>query len=234
MPSGITPGCGSGVVFQQPARAKIFERYASTLRHLSRYRGSDGRGYDSIVIVAHSLGTVISADLLRFLLANDDPELHALGFGEEGNLRPADAKSNRIPIKMLTMGSPIRQLLNRFFPHLYDWVRPKPDNGLRPLAAAAGASPPPSIAEFAPPSPEGLGVTEWVNMYRSGDYVGRSLWLDEWYNRTAGGADGGEYPETAYASVIQGRTEMCIGAGAHTHYWDDTAPEVANMLDKMI
>ncbi len=30
------------------------------------------------------------------------------------------------------------------------------------------------------------------------------------------------------------RSEGCIGAGAHTHYWDDTAPMVAAELDQLI
>jgi hypothetical protein len=30
------------------------------------------------------------------------------------------------------------------------------------------------------------------------------------------------------------RVEECIGAGAHTHYWDDTAPEVGAMLDGFV
>jgi hypothetical protein len=50
-------------------RATIFERYVSTLRYLRTYRGDDAenKGYDSIVIVAHSLGALISADLLYYL-----------------------------------------------------------------------------------------------------------------------------------------------------------------------
>jgi hypothetical protein len=30
------------------------------------------------------------------------------------------------------------------------------------------------------------------------------------------------------------RREACIGPGAHTHYWDDTAPDVAAFLDDLI
>jgi hypothetical protein len=49
-------------------RARICARYVSLLRHLCQWKAvSDGRGYDSIVIFAHSQGTVITADLLRFL-----------------------------------------------------------------------------------------------------------------------------------------------------------------------
>jgi len=27
---------------------------------------------------------------------------------------------------------------------------------------------------------------------------------------------------------------MCIGAGAHTHYWDQSAPDIAEKLDDLI
>src|ERR1700683_179602 len=71
----------------------------------------DGRGYDSIVIVAHSLGTLISADLLRFLFAEGDPELWPLGLATKrrGGKKSQNSQHGKIPIKLLTMGSPIRQ-----------------------------------------------------------------------------------------------------------------------------
>lgn len=209
-------------------RAKIVERYVSLLRYIARYRGPDGRGYDSVVIVAHSLGTLISADLLRFLKAAGDPELASLGLAGEDV-----PNQGGVSIKFLTMGSPIRQLLNRFFPYLYDWVRDEPDNGLGPLPHPV-LNPPPNIAPGALPDPAELGVIQWVNTYRSGDYVGRSIWLDEWYCRTPGTATGGRYPEPIYSATAGTRCEMCIGAGAHTHYWDDTAPDVAERLNSLI
>jgi hypothetical protein len=204
-------------------RARIFERYVSLLRHVARYQ-ERGRGYDAVVIVAHSLGSVISADLLRFLHHNaSDPELSMLGYGP-----PAD---RRIPIKLFTMGNPLRQLLNRFFPYLYDWVRSSPDNGSTPLPPPLAQ--PPQNLDAVPPDPADLGVEVWANAYRSGDYVGRSLWLDEWYRRTATGT--GIYPEPVQVVREDNRrAEMCIGAGAHTHYWDDTAPDIASQLNQLI
>jgi hypothetical protein len=209
-------------------RAKIAERYVSLLRYVARYRGPDGRGYDSVVIVAHSLGALISADLLRFLKIEGDPALDVFGLdGKDGK----DDKQ-RICINFLTMGNPTRQLLNRFFPYLYDWVRDEPDNGLSPLPDLTLEAPP--IPPNALPDPYELGVKKWVNVYRSGDYVGRSLWLDEWYRRTNGPLDKGQYPQEICIVSSGPREEACIGAGAHTRYWDDTAPDVADLLNKLI
>lgn len=214
-------------------RAKIVERYVSLLRYLVRYRDPvDGRGYDSIVIVAHSLGSLISADLLRFLHAEGDEALAPLGLAGE-----FQQSQGGISLKLLTMGNPTRQLLNRFFPYLYDWVRDNPDNGIEALpvpVAISSSAPPQAIAAGALPDPEELGLTAWVNAYRSGDYVGRSLWLTEWYRRTDGTDSAGEYPEPLYVASSGGRSEACIGAGAHTHYWDDTAPDVAEQLNALI
>jgi hypothetical protein len=206
-------------------RAKIFERYASLLRYVAQFRGPDARGYDSVVIVAHSLGSLISADLFRLLHAQrNDPELSTLGFGP---VPPA----NRVPIQLFTMGNPLRQLLNRFFPYLYSWVREHPDNGLQPLPRPS-TIPPNTISAEALPDPAHLGIDRWLNAYRTGDYVGRSLWLDEWYQRTAAGT--GIYPAPILTAVGVRRLEFCIGAGAHTHYWDDTAPDIADRLNQLI
>jgi pimeloyl-ACP methyl ester carboxylesterase len=211
---------------QETPRAKIFERYVSTLRYLAQFRDENGYGYDSVVIVAHSLGSLITADLLLFLRDQGDPEL-AL-FGLAGN-----QEQGTIPLQLLTMGSPIRQLLNRFFPYLYDWARSEPDNSLYPLPAPTMV-PPPAIGVAALPNPKGLAVTKWVNVYRSGDYVGRSLWLDEWYFRTDPKLNNGRYPNPIHVATNDTCSEMCIGAGAHTHYWDDTAPDVAEILNSLI
>ena len=151
-------------------RARISGRYVSLLRYLA------ARRYDALVIVAHSQGTVITADLLRFLrgTAGDDPQLAGLG---------------ALPVYFLTMGCPLRDLYALRFPRLYHWA--------------------------ASPDPAGLGVRQWTNAYRSGDYIGRSLWPHEHADDAS-------------------RVEFCIGAGAHTHYWDGTAPMIADALDRLI
>ena len=200
-----------------PPRARIFERYMSTLRYIDTFVDpADGRGYDEIVIVAHSLGALISGDLLHFLQSRYSIE-----------------EQISTPSKLLTIGNPTRQLLNRFFPYLYDWVRAQPDNGARPLPAPQLTAPA-SIPGAQLPHPQELGLDRWVSAYRSGDYVGRSLWLDEWYFRTPKDADPRTTPPLLVESEDGTRAEMCIGAGAHTHYMDDTAPDIAWMLDQLI
>ena len=225
--------------------ARILERYASLFRYLSNYSES-GRGYDACVIVAHSLGTTITADILRVL--------HRQACGEEGDrlaassLGPLDSElrgifgrtagkgstgQSRVPLYLFTMGSPLRQLMNRFFPHRFWWVRDEPDNGRAPLPDAAPTLPRDKVAGR-DPSPAKLGVQQWSNAYRSGDYVGRGVWLDEWYQRTDGKPGSGGYPEPISFSADATRWEACIGLGAHTHYWDGTAPDIATRLDELI
>jgi hypothetical protein len=78
-------------------RSRIFARYVSLLRYLAT------QDYDGIVIVAHSQGAVITADVLRFL--QRDPACFQLP-----------------PLRLFTMGAPIHQLYSFSFPHLYGWA----------------------------------------------------------------------------------------------------------------
>jgi hypothetical protein len=210
---------------EKTPRARIVERYVSLLRYLER----DG-SYDRVVILAHSLGALISGDLLLFLNTQGDPQLKRLA------PKGAVATGAKIPIRLYTMGDPARQFLNRMLPYLYEWVRPAPDNGSSHLGSLAPTTPDDVLAGR--PDPARLGVERWVNAYRSGDYIGRSLWLNEWYARTTDIAQSGEYPQEI--SVARDgatppvREEMCIGAGAHQHYWDQSAPDIAEKLDELI
>jgi hypothetical protein len=124
--------------------------------------------YEAVIIVAHSQGSAITADLLRFLTYEKIP-------------LPAN-------VFLFTMGCPLRQLYSERFPQLYDW---------------AGR-----------PQPADLRVERWVNAYRTGDYVGRALWEPE---RPPAGAE-----------------DVCIGGGAHTHYWDGTSKEIGARLDALV
>ena len=208
-------------------RARIVERYVSLLRHVAAR--SDERNkpyYTSIVIAAHSLGALISVDLLHFLKREGDPALQRLGFW------PAkDEEKDTIPISLLTFGNPIRQLLNRFFPHLYWWVNAKPDNSSKPLPSGAASSETARSADT--PSLAEIQLNAWVNAYRSGDFVGRSVWLNNWYRRN--NADRGTYPtKTHDFHPVTGATEVCIGAGGHNDYWNRSAPDIAERLDALI
>jgi hypothetical protein len=218
-------------------RARIAERYVSLLRYIAARRDSRDPQlpyYGSVVIVAHSLGSLISADLLHFLKEEPDEALRPLGYGER------DQQDAQIQIRLLTFGNPIRQLLNRFFPHIYWWIREEPDNGAHPVAKAAET--PPNLAHL-PQTPEvsdlGASVKLWFNAYRSGDFVGRMLWSDHWYCRSNRGPDRGVYPEPVTiirdeAPPDKKRVEMCIGLGGHNDYWNRTAPDIAEQLDKLI
>ena len=216
-------------------RARIVERYVSLLRYLADDRVPE-RKYDRIVILAHSLGALISGDLLLFLKAQGDPDLRRLGLGTPG--KPEKPEIIEIDLRLFTMGNPARQFLNRFFPYLYEWVHETPDNSAQNLGDLPASDPKTLLA--GPPDPNRLGVRCWVNAYRSGDYIGRSLWMNEWYGRTKGIADknGGAYPDPIFLADDGAkpplRFEMCIGAGAHQHYWDQSAPDIAEKLDDLI
>jgi hypothetical protein len=205
-------------------RARIAERYLGLLKYLHEYRGADdGLPHGRIVIVAHSLGSLITADLLRFLRQDEIPELTDYAFPDRKIL----------PLYFFSMGNPLRQLLNRFFPTLYGWIRDYPDgSGITPPQRA-----PESTDASTTPTREQLGVEVWRNSYRSGDYVGRSLWLNDRYARTEGDDDSGSFPAAPEATSFQvapGCSESCIGLGAHTHYWNRTAPDIAAQLDELI
>jgi hypothetical protein len=212
-------------------RARICERYVSLLRHVASRDEHGQLRYDRVVIVAHSLGALISAEFLHFLAAqarrdNGDQTLSAIGFASQSR--------GEIPVVLYTMGNPLRQLLDRFFPHRYRWVRLEPDNGARPLRAERPIAP--RAQDPARPDPARLGLERWENAYRSGDYVGRAMWLEEWYQRNADGDSAGAYPAPLLIAptLSPTRGEYCIGTGGHTHYWDRSAPDVAARLDALI
>jgi hypothetical protein len=124
----------------------------------------------------------------------------------------------------MTMGSPLRQLYGANFPHLYGWVNasdPLPDAVHEPLATMEL----PTIAARTP-DPDELRVECWVNLYTSGDYVGRNLWSDDDWNDV--------WDRREMQAAIEGgrRRERCLGAGTHTHYWESA--DVAEELDRLV
>ena len=176
----------------QPPRARIFSRYASLLAYLRDC------GYTRIVVVSHSQGTVISADLLRYLHVQR---------------RLAEIVGG-VPIALVTVGSPLRDLYAERFPLLYRWMGSN---------AAGFATAGPSASE--------IGAVEWVNACRSGDYIGRFLWTPpgQAYRIALVGPDG-----RVEADRAGDRTEFCLGAGAHTHYFSNDAVALAVEIDRLI
>jgi hypothetical protein len=179
-------------------RARIAARFASLFEFVLD-KDRCGHTYDSVVIVAHSQGTVIVADLLHFLKLETHP------------LSAALADKN---VAFFTMGNPLRQLYSRAFSGLYPWVWPQ-----------------------GRPDLNDVGVAEWVNAYYSGDYVGRFVWEDKalpsmWYRRDA---DPQNIDRPSVHPISPGIEQMCLGEGAHTHYWDDRGgDDVAWKLNKLI
>lgn len=186
-------------------RVRIFSRYVALLEHIA------AQGYDRIVIVAHSQGTVITTELLRYLRERarqpmpGDDRVHQLWNRLEGR------------IDLLTAGSPLRQLYAARFPHLYAWV-------LAPRDRAAGG-----------PLPEDVGAQRWINLYTSGDYVGRWVRADlpPAYDTVCGQAIVYDaWPGRRGADVRQ--ADICIGPGAHTHYFELGSPLVAEWIDTLV
>jgi len=203
-------------------RARIFSRYAALLGHIAQ------QGYARIVIVSHSQGTVISAELLRFL-SDAPPGTPRRGHDRRTRLRDLFG----CDVRLLTLGSPLRQLYAARFPSLYGWVLRKHGAGNGPTAADIGAE-------------------RWANAFTSGDYVGRWLW-----SSPAAGEDALGHPmvDTVHPPVL-GRTdayslfepmppaahplataaelEVCLGLGAHTHYLDPDQANVAWLINYLI
>jgi hypothetical protein len=187
---------------------RIFARYSSLLREICK-KAEDGKNkYDAIVIIAHSQGTVITADLLRFLAKEDNLESQKLE-----NLK-------KLPIYLFTMGSPLRQLYNFGFPTLYHWVEDTESKLQNDQKAP--------ICQFKELPENLLSVKKWVNAYRSGDYVGRYIW------RSSTASDLWTPVKLTASKPDIRREEFCIGVGAHNHYWDEHAPQIAEKLNELI
>ena len=202
-------------------RSRICCRYISLLRYLCQWRDvRDGGKYSAVIIVAHSQGTVISAELLRFLQREPDPALSGLGELPDAGEAPPPA-GDRVPLYLFTLGCPLRQLYGWRFPHLYLWARHVDQDDW------ADDRPLPDLPANQLPDAAKLGVIKWVNAFRSGDYVGRYLWR---VDRCAYEWQPGR---TSY-NHSQRQAEFCLGVGGHIHYFDDSALPIAIELDRLI
>ena len=203
-------------------RARIFARYNALLKHVLTGK------YDRIVVVAHSQGTVISAEFFRFLISHD------ARFVADG-MCPDDLL-HRIygtPVRLLSLGCPLRQLYAARFPSLYRWVLAERNGGNGPTAAD-------------------IGVERWFNAFASGDYVGRWLWSTPNFAATALGHpmtdtvkptlfgrdsayalfDPMPLPILRLAGVRE--SELCLGLGAHTHYLEPDQGGVAWLINLLV
>lgn len=185
-------------------RSRIFSRYSSLLRYLFQKNSENCQQYDAVIIVAHSQGTVITADLLRFIQKE----------------KRTDLKPKEIPFYFFSMGSPLRQLYSVAFPHIYNWVTNDREN------------------KTVGPEPKTLGLRQWVNAYCSGDYVGRYLWrsrnntTEELFKPSSSTEDKDKDKDKSLEQ--DGYREFCLGAGAHTHYWDGINDRVADEINLLI
>jgi len=177
----------------QSPRARIYSRFAALLAYIRE------AGYSRVVIVAHSQGTVISADLLRYLHVQ----------------RRLGAVAGSVPVSLVTVGSPLRDLYAQRFPLLYEWLSGDPTD-----------------FETAGPRARDIGVREWINVCRAGDYVGRFIWTpktpDAFAVATLDDSGG------AVARRAEDRSEFCLGAGAHTRYFSNDALVLARELERLV
>ena len=205
---------------RQIPRARIFARYVALLEHIA------AQGYRRIVVVAHSQGTMISVETLRWLREGRNRDL------------PNPARERLIrqlegDVRLLTAGCPLRQLYAARFPTLYRWV-------LEHKGAFCG------------PRAEDVGVRQWLNAFTSGDYVGRWLWTRDGATGDVLGHPLAEVlrpgalgrvsvydafsptPPDGVALGAEKEAETCLGVGAHTHYFEPDQREVAWLIDYLI
>lgn len=190
-------------------RVRIVERYVALLRHVA------GQGFKRVVIVAHSQGTVITADLLHYLshrpalLAEDakrEPRERARCAGDPHPdvLAALGAALAAMEIDLLTVGCPLRQLYAQRFPAQYAWA--------------------------CDPDPARLGVRRWFNAWGAADYVGRWLWSSD--GSLPLDVAAGAYDQPVVET--DDRRDVCIGATAHTHYFEPEQVVVRQLLLRLL
>ena len=207
-------------------RARIFARYAALLQYLKR------EGYEHVVIVSHSQGTVITADLMHYLRAR------SLALNEPKGLNtppPAAATASELGrwlgedrVKLLTMGSPLRQLYAARFPVPYRWMLSEVDKSGRPADRRGRSTEATDEDTRLGPSPASIGAKLWWNAYTTGDYIGRWLWTQLPQSKDFVsisqidrlGHNRNVYRRRASVSNDQTINDVPLGSGAHTHYLD--------------
>jgi len=226
-------------------KARICSRYVSLLRHIASGREADqSKPYDAVLIVAHSQGTVITADLLRFL--QHEHTLHT----RSNQHSPLDAglqryfdhdSPNPLPLHLVTMGTPLRQFYYPRFPNQYGWSGPHANTHhsiTREVTISQGSDLPDYLDtgnDQLGPEPLAAGLASWRNLYFSGDYVGRNLWYpDNHPDRFNPDAEIVTCYSDNSSAASAVASEKCIGYGGHTRYWNCAEQVVAKELDSII
>lgn len=186
-------------------RARIFSRYVALLEHVV------AQGCDRVVIVAHSQGSAISAELLRYL-QHRAKQTTRDGSHDRVTHLWSDLEGR---VDLFTAGCPLRQLYAARFPDLYAWVTQATQGRSGPLASD-------------------VGVRRWINAYTTGDYVGRWLWCDAPpASETVSGR--ATLWDPATTPVAWGaELDVCLGIGAHTHYFEQKQKVVASLIEDLV
>jgi hypothetical protein len=82
------------------------------------------------------------------------------------------------------------------------------------------------------PNAADIGASEWINACRSGDYVGRFIWTPT--SESARFQVATVNGDNVVAQREGDRTEFCLGAGGHTHYFSNDAIALAVEIDRLI
>ena len=168
-------------------RPTIIARYRALLREIAR------RDYESLLIVAHSQGAVLSAATLFGDPYRRDPEAenkkhHGVRGWTELN-DPPDLPKN---VVLLTCGCPLRQSYEALMPGDYSWLWEKHD--LRPLTRA------------------------WINVYWPRDYIGQAMFRAPLTPESR--VQGSVFEAKRVRDVA--RLDVCLnGNGGHVRYWTD-------------
>ena len=187
------------------ARTAILERYRAILRATTEARHADGSiGYDAVVLMGHSQGSLLTATVLFGDAARREPEPPLVERDARLAARLADGG-----LSVVTFGSPITQLYDRLLPDQYTGLRELPTRPAATLAPLSG---------------------EWVNAYRAGDYVGRAIWADPL--APASNVPGAEAFSATVPGGPRFR-DLCLAqAGGHVGYWSD--PVLARHLAEVV
>ena len=146
-----------GMNSKGPRTNSVALKYEIRTRVQNRFKKASGlllslkESYDSVIVIAHSQGTIIAIDALRTCLECDS--------GEDKKI--ADHLTGR-KLRLVTLGSPFTNLYQHYFPTQYPYLDREHWRKLIDLLAPVTSE----IDERSRP---------WLNIYRIDDYVGTAI-----------------------------------------------------------